>query len=70
MFVLNSTQNIDIEGRLDDRGGSADDGNPSKTRCMYDKLELAERLNDVDINLPFKENPSEWNITSTICGNI
>ena len=53
---------------LDDRG-SADGGNPSKARiCMYDKIELAERLNDVDINLPFKENPSEWNITSTICG--
>ena len=51
---------------LDDRASA--DGNPSKTRCMYDKLELAERLNDIDINSPLKENPSEWNITSTICG--
>merc|ERR1712173_352924 len=49
-------QNIDIEGRLDDRAST--DGNPSKPSCMYDKLELAERLNDIDINLPLKENPS------------
>jgi hypothetical protein len=59
-------QSINIEGEITN-SELLDASAPSK-RCEYDKLELAEQLEDLNAPITSQQQPLKWKMATTICG--